>query len=126
MDETLLYVEDNPTNADLITKQLIRENMIVLVAETGYEGIEMAIHHNPNIILLDFNLPDLSGIEVMERLRKMPSMAQTPVIMLTADSTSNVRQHALDAGCVDFLLKPVGKQDLLKTLRQHLVAYTMT
>ncbi|MEO1442923.1 MAG: response regulator, partial [Chloroflexota bacterium] len=78
---TVLYVEDNKVNAELMTRRLRRENIVVMTAENGKAGIESAMRHVPDLILMDFNLPDINGIEVMRRLQKQEDTASIPVVM---------------------------------------------
>jgi two-component system cell cycle response regulator len=115
---TVLYIEDNPQNASLITKRLRRDNVLVLVAETGAKGLEDAHNHQPDLILMDFHLPDIDGVEVMRELKNDPATAHIPVAMLTADESAETRRFATEAGCDDYLLKPVAKQCLLNTIHR--------
>lgn len=116
----ILYVEDNPQNANLLMKRLRDENILVLLAETGREGIEMAHSHYPDLILMDFNLPDINGAEAIKHIRRYHELRQTPIVMLTADITPETYALAVDAGCDGYLLKPVERQDLLDTLGQFI------
>ncbi|MEL6150528.1 MAG: response regulator [Chloroflexota bacterium] len=104
---TVLYVEDNKVNAELMTRRLRRENIVVMTAENGKAGIESAMRHVPDLILMDFNLPDINGIEVMRRLQKQEDTASIPVVMVTSSTDVAVRHEAYDAGCRGYLLKPL-------------------
>ena len=85
---TVLYIEDNPDNVELMHEVLQRwPGLDVQVAMTGEEGLERAAALVPTLILLDLHLPDLHGLQVLERLRARPSTATIPVIMVTADAT---------------------------------------
>ncbi len=117
---TVLYIEDNLDNADLITRRLHRVGITPLVAENGQEGIVMAMQHHPNLILMDFNLPDIDGVEVMRRLRRNADFADIPIVMVTADTSPATRRKAYEVGCQGYLHKPVNKEDLFAVLRKHL------
>jgi CheY-like chemotaxis protein len=102
---TLLYIEHNPANF-LLVKQLIevRSNLKLLKAVNGYQGVQKACSHMPDLILLDINLPDINGIEVMKRLRENPDTAHIPVIVLSSDAFQEQIEEGLKAGCIRYLV----------------------
>jgi CheY-like chemotaxis protein len=112
----ILYIEDNSINANLLTKRLHKRNVLVIVAESGTKGFEMAIRHQPAVILMDYNLPDKNGIAVTQRLKRNSVTKHIPVIMLTADAADATRIAAQKAGVDGFLLKPVTLYDLMHAL----------
>lgn len=117
---TVLYIEDNVVNANLVIKQLMPENILVLLAEDGRSGIQSAHAHQPDLILMDFALPDMNGVEVMRQLKRNPNTAHTPVIMLTVDTSDETRAYAYEVGCDDYLNKPISKRDLLHVLERYI------
>ncbi len=112
-NETVLYVEDNPDSANLVIKTLHREGIAALHAETGNMGFEMAMQHRPDLILMDFNLPDINGVEVMRQLKATPETMNIPVVMLTVDDGYATRSYAHDVGCDGYLVKPASRFALL-------------
>jgi CheY-like chemotaxis protein/HPt (histidine-containing phosphotransfer) domain-containing protein len=110
---TVLYVEDDPASARL-TEEVLRRLPAVrlLVAGTGAEGLALAERERPHLVLLDLGLPDLSGDEVLRRLREGPSVA-VPVVVVTGDSRPERLRELRDAGASDTLAKPVDLARLL-------------
>jgi CheY-like chemotaxis protein len=113
---TVLYVEDNIVNATLVQKMLRREDIDVIVAETARDGVDAAFEHLPDLILMDYNLPDVNGIEAMKYLKQQPTTANMPVMMLTADASADTRAAASRAGCDGYLLKPISKRALVDAI----------
>jgi signal transduction histidine kinase/ActR/RegA family two-component response regulator len=105
---TVLYVEDNPANLELV-EQLIsrRSDLHLLSAADGNLGIEYARAYLPDVILMDINLPGISGIEAMEILHADPSTAHIPIIALSANAVSRDIEKALEAGFFNYLTKPI-------------------
>ena len=120
MTARILCVEDNPQNMRLVRK-LLKRQYTVLEAEDGTTGLHMAENELPDLILMDINLPDIDGIEVTKRLKADPEFANTPIIALTANAMYGDRERFLDAGCDDYLSKPVSKIELLNKIQEHLV-----
>jgi hypothetical protein len=104
----LLYIEDNPVNA-LIVRELIaqRGNLTLDEADDGTSGIESAREYRPDLILVDMQLPDFDGLEVLRRLRADPSTAAIPCIALSANAMPEDIQLALGAGFADYWTKPL-------------------
>ena len=105
---TLLYVEDNPANLELV-EQLIgrRPDLRLLSAAEGSLGIEFARAYRPDVILMDINLPGISGIDAMRILRTDPSTAHIPIIALSANAVPRDIAKALDAGFFSYITKPI-------------------
>ena len=105
---TLLYVEDNPDNMMLV-KELVRyrSGMRLLAAPDGRTGIEMARHHQPDLVLMDLNLPDMTGFDVFQALRAMPETAQVPVIAITANAMAGAMERGQELGFFRYLSKPI-------------------
>lgn len=104
----LLYIEDNPLNLKLIEGLLAEYPDIELVsAMDGLTGIALAQQNPPDLILLDLNLPDLQGDEVLEKLKEFPATRNIPVVILSADATLHRRHHLESLGAREFLTKPL-------------------
>ncbi|OFW77501.1 MAG: DNA-binding response regulator [Alicyclobacillus sp. RIFOXYA1_FULL_53_8] len=110
-----LIVEDDAQMAKVIQASLSEESWISDIACTGKIGLESALNHSYDLIILDIMLPDLTGIEVVRRIRGASSM--TPVLMLTALDSVDDRVHGLDAGADDYLTKPFDVPELLARVR---------
>jgi PAS domain S-box-containing protein len=114
---TLLYVEDNPANLKLI-EQLIarRPELRLLVARDGNRGIELARANLPDVILMDINLPGISGIEALKILRDGPETADIPVVALSANAMPRDIEKGLQAGFFRYLTKPIKVNEFMDTL----------
>ena len=114
---TLLYVEDNPANLMLV-EQLIarRPDMRLLTAVNATLGIEVARAAQPMVILMDINLPGISGIEALKILREDPATAHIPVIALSANAMPQDVEKGMKAGFFHYLTKPIKVKELMDTL----------
>jgi signal transduction histidine kinase/ActR/RegA family two-component response regulator len=119
---TLLYVEDNPANMQLIEKLIEnrRPDIHLLCAKDGSDGIKLARDKHPDVILMDINLPGMSGIDALKMLRQNPATALIPVIALSANAMPRDIKKGLDAGFFQYLTKPIKIKALLKTLEEAL------
>jgi len=100
----ILYIEDTPASRQLVSR-LLGQDYIVLEAADPLSGIELARHTNPDLILVDVNLPGMSGHEVATRLKTL--YPETPLVAITADTSPGGRERALIAGCAGYLNKPI-------------------
>jgi PAS domain S-box-containing protein len=114
---TLLYVEDNPANLKLI-EQLIarRPDMRLLTARDGDLGIQLARANQPEVILMDINLPGISGIEALKILRADPATARIPIVALSANAMPRDVEKGLQAGFFRYLTKPIKVDEFMHTL----------
>jgi PAS domain S-box-containing protein len=114
---TLLYVEDNPANLKLV-EQLIarRPDMRLLSAADGNLGIELARNNQPDVILMDINLPDISGSEALKILRADPATTHIPVIALSANAIPRDIENGLAAGFFRYLTKPIKVNEFMDAL----------
>ena len=119
---TLLYVEDNPANLELV-EQLIarRPDLHLLSAADGALGIEFARVYQPEVILMDINLPGISGLEAMKILRTDPTTAHIPIIALSANAVPRDIERALDAGFFNYLTKPIKVDQFMDALDAALI-----
>ena len=113
---TILVVEDNEMNRDMLTRRLARRGYATLIAVDGEEGVSVAKNRHPDLILMDMSLPVLDGWEATKRLKKTPETAHIPIVALTAHAMSGDRERALDAGCDDYDTKPVEFSRLLSKI----------
>lgn len=117
---TILLVEDNEMNRDMLSRRLTRKGYEVVTAQDGGEGLARAGSLTPDLILMDLSLPVLDGWEATRRLKANPLTAHIPVIALTAHAMSGDREKALEAGCDDYDTKPVELQRLLRKIKELL------
>jgi CheY-like chemotaxis protein/nitrogen-specific signal transduction histidine kinase len=118
---TVLYIEDNLPNLQLVEQILMRRSDINLhSAMQGSIGLELALQHQPDLILLDLHLPDMHGEEVLSRLRQDDALRNTPVIVISADATPRQIARLKEAGVVDYLTKPLNVRRFLQLLDEIL------
>lgn len=113
---TILLVEDNEMNRDMLSRRLSRKGFDVVLAVDGAEGVAMAIAQRPDLILMDMSLPVLDGWEATRRLKAHPATSTIPVIALTAHAMAGDRDQAFNAGCDDYDTKPVDLARLLNKI----------
>ena len=119
MKPTILVVEDDASMAELLRYNLEHEGFEVAYAADGEEGLLQAEEKTPDLVLLDWMLPLVSGIEVCRRLRRQPATRNTPIIMLTARGEEADRIRGLDTGADDYITKPFSPAELIS--RVHAV-----
>jgi len=118
--KTILYVEDNEPNRMIVRDLLKRTSYNLIEAHDGEAGVAMALEHLPDLILMDIQLPKISGMEAMRRIRTNPATAQTPMVAITSFALSGDEQKAKEAGATAYLAKPYSPFDLLKLIRKLL------
>jgi two-component system cell cycle response regulator DivK len=114
MAHKILYVEDNVDNMTLVRRALESRGYEFLWAQNGQSGVEIAEHQQPDVILLDINLPDIDGYEVARRLRnsRKSSLVYVPIIAVTANALRGDAEKALAAGCDVYMAKPINIREL--------------
>jgi CheY-like chemotaxis protein len=116
---TILYIEDDNLNRNLLNKHLRRFGMQMLEAVNGLSGLELAVETAPDLIFLDMHLPDMHGLEVLACLRTFEKTATLKIVALTADAMHGDRQRYLQAGFDNYLAKPITKLELINVLRLY-------
>lgn len=120
MAARILYIEDNPQNMDLVCRILRHVGGYdVQGAVDGKSGVASAEELKPNLILMDINLPDISGLEATQLIKANPELAHIPIVAFTADTNENDRNIYIDAGCDGYMPKPASAKDLLTTVQQY-------
>lgn len=117
--QRVLIIEDNEDNMKLITFILERHGYRTLRAETGREGIEQVRREKPDLVLLDIQLPDMDGIEVLKAIRCSEADGDLPIIAVTSYAMSGDRQHLMDAGCNGYIEKPINPQTIVDEIRRY-------
>ncbi|WP_151704053.1 response regulator [Nitrincola alkalilacustris] len=117
----VLYIEDNPANLKLVTQILgTVPHLHLFTAHTPALGIELALARQPDLILLDINMPGMDGYEVIKVLHHEPDLQHTPVIAITANAMPSDIKRGKDAGFNDYITKPINIDHFLASVQQHL------
>ena len=116
--KTILYVEDNEFNLKIVRQLLSRTSYRLLEAVDGEQGVATALRELPDLILMDIQLPKLSGLDATRMLRGDPKTAQVPIIVVTSFALSGDDQKAQDAGASAYLAKPYSPRELLAMIRK--------
>lgn len=119
-DPLVLVVEDEPSQREVLSYNLRAEGYALLTAETGDEALALAREEEPDLILLDWMLPQVSGIEVCRQLKAQSATARIPVIMLSARSEEVDRVRGLETGADDYMVKPYSVVELMARIRTQL------
>ena len=120
MSATILYIEDNCDNRLLVRRVLEAEGYRVIDAEDGLAGMDFVQSETPDLVLMDINLPELDGYEVTKRLKQSPSMANVPVIAMTANVMKGDREKTFAAGCDGYIPKPIDIDSLPNQIAKFL------
>ncbi len=115
--KTILIVEDTELNIDLIS-QLLEDDYTLLIARDGAQAVEMTLKKNPDLILMDISLPVMDGYAATRKIRE--THKSTPIIGLSAHAMNGHEKIAKEAGCNDYLTKPLNDELLLSKLKQYL------
>jgi CheY-like chemotaxis protein len=118
--QTILIVDDNPTNLEVLSETLTSAGLSVSVAIDGESAIEQVEYHQPELILLDVMMPGIDGFETCQRLKANPLSAEIPVIFMTALSDTDNKVKGLSYGAVDYIAKPFQQEEVLARVRVHL------
>jgi len=116
--KTALIIEDNPDNMVLITMFLEKFGYRTLQAVTGMEGFQMALQKKPDFIILDVQLPDIEGTEVLRKIRSSEIGNSIPVIVMTSYAMSGDREKFLSAGCDGYIEKPIDPERVVSQIRR--------
>lgn len=117
----ILYVEDNPQNMDLVCRILRHVGGYeVIGAVNGIAGVAEAENSKPDLILMDINLPDISGLEATNRIKANDTLKHIPIVAFTADTNEADRSKYINAGCDGYLPKPASAPKLLQIVKDFL------
>jgi len=118
--KTILYIEDNALNRKIVRDLLKRTTYRLIEAHDGEAGVAMALEKRPDLILMDIQLPKISGLDATRKLRAEPATTATPIIAITSFALSGDDQQAKAAGATAYLAKPYSPFELLGLIRQLL------
>ena len=118
----ILIIEDNPLNLELAADLLEANGFIVHSAQTAEEGLRMARELLPDLVLMDFSLPDMDGLSAAKKLKADPVTCHLTVVGLTAHAMRGDEQIALNAGCDGYLTKPIDTRTFAATVKQFIAS----
>ena len=116
MGNKVLVIEDSPDNMKLICFILEDSGYATIGAETGRKGIDMAITEKPDFIILDIQLPDIDGNEVLRQIRWSETDGNIPIIAMTSYAMSGDREKLLNAGCTGYIEKPIDPETVMEEI----------
>ncbi len=120
MSKTVLIVEDNELNMKLFNDLLEGHGYVTVGTRNGVEAMELARKHKPDLILMDIQLPEVSGLDVTRWLKADPELKSIPVIAVTAFAMKGDEERIREGGCEAYLSKPISVAKFLETVRQFL------
>lgn len=120
MSKTVLVVEDNELNMKLFNDLLEVQGYTVLRAENGVDGLALARAHHPDLILMDIQLPEQSGLDVTREIKADEELREIPVIAVTAFAMKSDEQRIRDGGCEDYIAKPISVPVFLEKVKRYL------
>ena len=120
MSRLILVVEDHEDNRRILRDLLTSAGYQLIEAETGPDGVEMAKAHQPDLILMDLQLPGIDGYEAARQIRSEPKLTSVVIIAVTSYALSGDEQRALAAGCNAYVCKPYSPRELLAKIRELL------
>ena len=120
-NEKILLVEDSPLNRRLTEAVLKPRGYRVLVAEDGQQGIDLAAAELPDLILMDVQLPGVSGYDATRILKSRPETRHIPIVALTAHAMTDERDRAIAAGCDGYIVKPIDTRAFPDQVREYLL-----
>ena len=119
-EKTILYVEDNEYNRKIVRQLFSRTSYRLIEAVDGEDGVAVAQKELPSLILMDVQLPKMSGLEATRVLKADARTGNIPIIVITSFALSGDREKAADAGATDYIAKPYSPRELLTLVRQYL------
>jgi two-component system, cell cycle response regulator DivK len=120
MKQTILVVEDNPVNTELVKDILFELGHSVVHSETGVDAMQLARTHQPALILMDIRLPRLSGIDVIKFIKAQDDLKHIPIIALTASAMKGDEEKILQGGCDDYIPKPIQVIEFINLISSYL------
>ena len=119
-ETTILYVEDNEYNRKIVRQLFSRSSYRLIEATDGESGVAMAQQELPNLILMDVQLPKMSGLDATRVLKSDARTSHIPIIVITSFALSGDREKAAEAGASSYLAKPYSPRELMALVRQYL------
>ena len=120
MPKTVLIVEDNELNLKLFTDLLRANGYLTVSTRDGRQAVEMTRRHRPDLILMDIQLPEISGLEITRILKDDPELQAIPVIAVTAFAMKGDEEKIREGGCEGYIAKPISVSSFLQTVSRFL------
>lgn len=120
MSKTVLIVEDNELNMKLFQDLLEAHDYQTVQTRNGHNVLDLAREHNPDLILMDIQLPEISGLDLTEQLKQDDDLKSIPVIAVTAFAMKGDEKKIRDGGCEDYISKPISVTDFLAVIKKYL------
>jgi CheY-like chemotaxis protein len=119
-NKTILVVDDNELNLKLVRSLLHIENYRVLEAENAANGIQLAQQFQPDLILMDIQLPDMDGLQATKQILSDKNVKHIPIVAFSSYAMDGDKEKALAAGCVGYITKPIDNKSFSKTIAEHI------
>ena len=116
---TVLVVEDNELNLELITDVLSIAGYTIIAARDGVSALVIAAESQPDLILMDIQLPGMDGLEATRQLKKNPATASIPVVAVTSFAMKGDREKVEEAGCAGYFVKPINVRTIADDIRKY-------
>jgi len=117
---TILYVEDNPDNRMLVRRVLLSEDYSLIEAKDASEALTMLKTSQPDLILMDINMPDMDGYTLTTQIKAMTGYERVPILAITANVMRGDREKTLEAGCDGYIQKPIDIDQLTREIEKFL------
>lgn len=120
MTKKVLIVEDNELNMKLFQDLLEAHGIDTVQTQEGRKAFDMAMEHKPDLIIMDIQLPEISGLEITKLLKEEEQLKHIPVIAVTAFAMKGDEQKIREGGCEDYVSKPISVSNFIQTVKSHL------
>jgi len=118
--KTGLVIEDDDNNIELITFILKSNGFEFLIANTGQRGFELAVEKLPDFIILDIQLPDMNGLEVLKKIRSSEAEGSIPIIAMTSHAMPGDKEKLISSGCTGYIEKPIDPETIINQIKSVL------
>jgi len=116
----ILYVEDNFENKLFVRRVIESMGHVMIEAETELDSLKLAAEKRPDLVLMDVNIPGMDGLETTVKFKQDPTLAEIPIVALTANAMKGDKERCLAAGCDGYMQKPVGVSDLKRQIERYI------
>jgi two-component system cell cycle response regulator DivK len=117
---TVLYIEDNPDNRLLVKRILLAEDYALLEAKDAFDALEVLKQIQPDLILMDINMPEIDGYTLTARIKSIPGFERIPILAVTANVMRGDREKTLEAGCDGYIQKPIDIDQLTREVERFI------
>ena len=121
---TVLYIEDNPDNRLLVKRILLSEDYELIEATNAFEALRLLENAQPDVILMDINMPDMDGYTLTAKIKSLPGFERTPIVAVTANVMRGDKERTLEAGCDGYIQKPIDIDQLTREIERFMMRRT--